>query len=63
MMAAGRPYWETLFPKEVWPAFEDFRNFLAPRLAHLGLPPTQAQYEIAHRLRWGGQLEWETSPS
>lgn len=60
-MAAGRPYWETLFPKEVWPAFEDFRNFLTLVWAHLGLPPpTQAQYEIAHRLQWGvDSFEWE----
>lgn len=38
----------------MWPAFEDFRNFLFLVWRHLGLPePTPAQYEVAHRLQWG----------
>ena len=41
-------------PEEVYPAFEDFRNFLFLAWSHLGLPdPTRAQYEIAHRLQYG----------
>jgi hypothetical protein len=41
-------------PEEIHPAFEDFRNFLYLAWSHLGLPsPTQAQYEIAHRLQHG----------
>ena len=41
-------------PEEVYPAFEDFRNFLFLAWKHLGLPsPTRAQYEIAHRLQHG----------
>lgn len=58
----GRPHWEHKFPEEVWPAFEDFRNFLAVVWMHLGLPePTRAQYEMAHRLQYGADsVEWET---
>ena len=41
-------------PEEVYPAFEDFRNFLFLAWSHLGLPdPTRAQDEIAHRLQYG----------
>ncbi len=41
-------------PEDVHAAFIDFRNFLFLAWSHLGLPdPTQAQYEIAHRLQHG----------
>lgn len=61
----GRPHWEAHFPEEVWPAFEDFRNFLCLLWDHLGLPePTPAQLEIAHRLQYGADsVEWETLSS
>ncbi len=53
-MIDNKPHWQTPFPEELWPAFEDFRNFLAIVWHHLGLPqPTEAQYEIAHRLQYG----------
>jgi hypothetical protein len=60
LMVDGRPHWETNFPKEVWGAFDDFRNFLFLVWQHLGLPaPTPAQYEIAHRLQFGlDTVEW-----
>jgi hypothetical protein len=58
MMVGEQPHWEARFPAEVWPAFEDFRNFLALVWSHLGLPePTPAQYEIAHRLQYGADSE------
>ena len=45
-MIDGRPHWEDSFPEELWPSFEEFRNFLAIVWHHLGLPaPTEAQYE------------------
>lgn len=54
LLVDGRPHWETSFPREVWPVFEDFRNFLIVTWNHLGLPyPTEAQFEIAHRLQYG----------
>ena len=54
LMIDGRPHWEASFPEELWPSFEEFRNFLAIVWHHLGLPaPTEAQYEIAHRLQFG----------
>ena len=54
MMTGDVPHWETSFPKEVWGAYEDFRNFLFLVWQHLGLPePTPAQYEIAFRLQHG----------
>ena len=50
----GEPHWKTRFPEEVHPAFEDLRNFLFLTWDHLGLPePTEAQYQIAHRLQFG----------
>jgi hypothetical protein len=53
LLVDGTPHWESKFPAEVWPAFEEFRNFLALVWDHLGLPePTQAQFEIAHRLQY-----------
>lgn len=60
LTTAGRPHWETRFPKEVWPAFEDFRNFLILVWEHHRLPdPTEAQLEIAHRLQYGADsVEW-----
>ena len=62
LMVNDRPHWETRFPEEVWPAFEEFRNFLAVTWDHLGLPvPTPAQYQIAHRLQYGADsVELET---
>ncbi len=67
LLEDGRPHWETQFPSEVHPAFEEFRNFLYITWDHLGLPePTPAQYEIAHRLQYGydtaeaAELETET---
>jgi len=59
-MVDNKPHWESNFPKEVWGAFEDFRNFLFLVWQHLGLPPpTPAQYEIAHRLQYGADtIEW-----
>ena len=54
MLEGDQPHWETSFPKEVWGAYEDFRNFLFLVWQHLGLPePTPAQYEIAYRLQFG----------
>lgn len=54
MMVHGRPHWETNFPKEAWPLFEEFRNFLVVTWDHLGLPaPTLAQFETANRLQYG----------
>lgn len=54
LMIEGRPHWEVNEPEEVWPIYEDFRNFLAYTWSHLGLPsPTPAQYEVAHRLQYG----------
>ncbi len=54
LMIDGRPHWETRFDEALWPAFEDFRNFLTITWKHLGLPaPTPAQYEAAHRLQYG----------
>lgn len=54
LMSDDSPHWQSSFPEELWPAFEDFRNFLAIVWHHLGLPsPTEAQYEIAHRLQYG----------
>ena len=60
LLVTGRPHWEARFPKEIWPAFTDFRNFLALVWQHLGLPqPTPAQYEIAHRTHYGADsVEW-----
>ena len=50
----GKPHWLETMPEEVYPAFDDFRNFLFLAWQHLGLPsPTRAQYEIAHRLQYG----------
>ena len=61
MQGGGRPHWEARYPKELWPAFTDFRNFLGLVWQHLGLPePTPAQYEIAHRLQYGADsVEWD----
>ena len=54
LMVGGRPHWEKRFPEVVWPAYEDFRNFLTLAWDHLGLPaPTPAQLEVAHRLQYG----------
>ena len=54
LLVNERPHWELVFPDELHPAFEDFRNFLYLVWKHLGLPePTLAQYEIAHRLQYG----------
>lgn len=54
LLMNGKPHWEAQFPQEIWPAYEDFRNFLYLVWQHLGLPdPTPAQYEIAHRLQYG----------
>ena len=54
LLVNERPHWELVFPDELHPAFEDFRNFLYLVWKHLGLPePTLAQYEIAHRLQFG----------
>lgn len=54
LMVNERPHWESWVDEALWPAYEDFRNFLAVTWAHLGLPPpTDAQYEIAHRLQYG----------
>lgn len=54
LMVDAAPHWQRRFPKEVWPAFEDFRNLLILVWDHLGLPsPTEEQLEIAHRLQWG----------
>lgn len=60
-MIDGKPHWETRFPSEVWPAYEEFRNYLVIVWDHLGLPyPTEAQFEIAHRLQYGlDTWEWE----
>jgi hypothetical protein len=50
----GRPHWLSRFHEDDWPAFESFPVFLAQVWHHLGLPePTEAQYEIAHRLQHG----------
>lgn len=61
LMADDRPHWELSVPEELWPIYEDFRNFLAVCWDHLGLPePTPAQYEIAHRLQYGADsAEWD----
>ena len=54
LLVDGEPHWRSVFPEEVHPAFEDFRNFLYLVWDHLGLPePTLAQYQIAHRLQYG----------
>lgn len=60
MMIGDRPHWEVRFPEYLWPAYEDFRNFLCLAWDHLGLPaPTTAQLEIAHRLQYGADsIEW-----
>lgn len=62
MMVNGKPHWVERFPSAVWPAFEDFRNFLCLVWDHLGLPsPTEAQLEIAHRLQYGADSEeWKS---
>jgi hypothetical protein len=50
----GQPHWRVRFQAELWPAFEDFRNFVCLVWDHLGLPsPTRAQLEVAHRLQYG----------
>jgi hypothetical protein len=62
MAIEGRPHWETRFPQEVWPFFEDFRNALTVTWQHLGLPePTEAQLQIGARLQYGADsAEWES---
>lgn len=61
MLKGGRPHWELKFPSEVWPVFEEFRNFVCVVWDVLGLPePTRAQLEMAHRLQYGvDSTEWE----
>lgn len=62
LMIEGRPHWEHSFPEEMWPYFQDFRNFLTMTWDHLGLPePTEAQLQIACRLQYGvDSVEWGT---
>lgn len=56
----GRPHWETTWPQELWPVFEEFEKFLVIVWDHYGYPkPTEAQLEIAHRLHFGADsYEW-----
>jgi hypothetical protein len=50
----GRPHWETSWPQELWPLFEEFSLFLGAVWDHHGLPaPTEGQLEIALRLQYG----------
>ena len=54
LMVDGAPHWESRFPQEVWPAYEEFTTFLGLVWDHLGLPVlTAAQYEVAHWLQYG----------
>ena len=54
LLVDGKPHWKATYPKELHPTFEDFRNFLFFAWEHPGLPePTEAQYQIAHRLQHG----------
>ncbi|SFZ81638.1 hypothetical protein SAMN02983003_0608 [Devosia enhydra] len=47
------PHW-FLRPEDDWESYESFPTFLERVWEHLGLPrPTEAQYEIAHRLQYG----------
>lgn len=47
------PHWFSR-PEDEWTYYESFPAFLERVWEHLGLPrPTEAQYEIAHRLQYG----------
>lgn len=48
------PHWVVERAEDEWELYESFPRFLERVWQHLGLPaPTQAQYEIAHRLQYG----------